>query len=157
MKSNPIYGSHSPFISSRIRTGNYHLETCHTRFIPPDQTITESLLNYGRIYADAAPLAARPLLSESLLFSIALAQQNQIRTLLAKIEHLRTKYNKRVSSLKLCFFFPLILFFLEYSYALYFFLQVNSGEFGNIADRRETHMVKLSTKISKIWPRAFWD
>ncbi|MHA1745464.1 MAG: hypothetical protein ACTSWW_05665 [Promethearchaeota archaeon] len=55
---------------------------------PEEQKIFDILVQYARQHADAGSLAARPLLSEVVLFSIALEQQKCIVALEARLHNL---------------------------------------------------------------------
>jgi hypothetical protein len=58
---------------------------------PPDREIFDHLVLFARQHADAGSLAARPLLTEVIFFSIALEQQKQLDQYQKMIEQLEKR------------------------------------------------------------------
>jgi hypothetical protein len=56
-----------------------------------DREYFDTLADFARQHADAGSLAARPLLSEVIFFSIALEQQKKIKELAARIADLESQ------------------------------------------------------------------
>lgn len=63
---------------------------------PPDRDIFDHLVLFARQHADAGSLAARPLLTEVIFFSIAIEQQKQLDQYQNVIEQLE----QRIKSLE---------------------------------------------------------
>lgn len=59
-----------------------------------DQPIFDRLVQYARQHADAGSLAARPLLSEVIFFSIAIEQQKALEQLNRQLHLLEEKVHK---------------------------------------------------------------
>jgi len=66
----------------------------YRRALPPEEKkIFDKMLDYSRIHADAGSMAARPILSEFLFFSIMLEQEKRIEDLEERISELEKKNN----------------------------------------------------------------
>jgi hypothetical protein len=60
---------------------------------PEEKKIFDKILDYARIHADAGSMAARPVLSEFLFFSIMLEQEKKIEDLEERTSELEKKNN----------------------------------------------------------------